>query len=146
MLNPKFLNEGWGEYTRGKGTTKDIIKLIVETTDTHILKFEVGRNNCIRSSSGRRMRPDRSLNIDYLPLRARLDLHRTTTLFHDGDVRLLHHHTHFDAAWIVSPTTSLLVCKLECGHGSDDKLQLVTLEVHGEDPLGCEDEPTARIE
>ena len=54
VLNPELLDEGWGEDARGKGTTKDIIKLLVETSDTHILEFEVGRDNRVRSGSDRK--------------------------------------------------------------------------------------------
>lgn len=52
VLNAKLLDEGRGEHARGKCTTEDIIKLFVETSDAHVLEFEVGRNDRVRSGSG----------------------------------------------------------------------------------------------
>lgn len=54
VLNPELLDESWGEDARCKGTTKDVIKLLVETSDTHILEFKVGRNDRVRSGSERK--------------------------------------------------------------------------------------------
>ena len=56
VLNAELLDEGWGEYARGKGTTEDIIKFLVETSDTHILEFKVGRDDRVRSGSDKKMR------------------------------------------------------------------------------------------
>lgn len=42
VLNTEFLNKTGREYTRSESATKDFRKLVIQTSYTHILKFEVG--------------------------------------------------------------------------------------------------------
>lgn len=53
VLNAKLLDEGRRKHARGKCTAEDIIKLLVETSDAHVLELEVGRDDRVCGGSGR---------------------------------------------------------------------------------------------
>lgn len=57
MLDTKFFDKSRREHTRRKRTTKYGAELRVQTSDTHILKFEV------RSDNGIRRRSEKDINI-----------------------------------------------------------------------------------
>jgi hypothetical protein len=47
VLNTELLYHYGRENTRCKGTTEDIAKFRVKSTDTHIFELEVRRKDCI---------------------------------------------------------------------------------------------------
>ena len=51
VLDTELVDETRREDTRCKSTTEDIAEFCVETTNTHVLEFEVGRDDSIRGSS-----------------------------------------------------------------------------------------------
>ena len=75
VLDAEFFDEPRREHARRKRTTENGAKLVIETTNTHILKLEVGRNDGVR-----RGLPRTGL---YPDLRSRV--------FHERHVRLFHH-------------------------------------------------------
>lgn len=51
VLNTQFFDESRWEDARCESTTEDRAELGVQTTDTHILEFEVGCQNSVWSGS-----------------------------------------------------------------------------------------------
>lgn len=51
MLNAELLNQCWREYARCKCSTEDGAEFLVKTTDTHLFKLEIGRDDGIRCTS-----------------------------------------------------------------------------------------------
>ena len=78
VLDTQLIDQIRWENARRKRTSENGAKLSVETTDTHVLKLEVGLQNRIRTRS----------------LSTRFDLQRTAIRNKKVDLRLWNHHTH----------------------------------------------------
>ena len=47
MLDAKFLHKTGWKHTRCESSTENFIEFIVKTSDSHVLKLEVGSQDCI---------------------------------------------------------------------------------------------------
>ena len=109
MLDAEFFDESRREHARRKRTTENGAKLLIETTNTHILKLEVRRNDSVR----------RCL------LRTGLYPDLRTLLFHERHVRLFHHYARVHALGSAPAPAALLGGEFEHADALDD-----TAEVH----------------
>ena len=107
MLDAEFFDESRREHARRKRTTENGAKLLIETTNTHILKLEVWRDDSVRRG----------------PFRTGLYPDLRTLLFHERHVRLLHHDARVHP--LRSTAAALFGGELEHADALDD-----TAEVH----------------
>jgi hypothetical protein len=121
VLDAEFLDEPGREHARRKRATENRAKLLVKTTNTHILKLEIRRDDGIR----RRL------------LRTRLDPNLRIRLFHERHVRLLHHDARVRAGGSVvgagHTATALFHGELEHADALDHAAQVLSVILEYED-------------
>lgn len=148
VLNTQFLDETRREDTRSESTTEDGTELGIKTTNAHILKLEIRRNNRIRCSPrvNNQWRTQTGLERQrHSLLRTRLDLDRRRRILNESHIRPLHYYSRIIYA-SPSPRSPLSLRQLHDAHALHRRLQVLAMELKHEYLSDREDDTGERLD